>query len=190
VLRAPANGTLYHFDVKDGAYLNKGDLVGLLADLTQLRVRAFVDEPELGRVSEGSEVTARWDARPGESWKGAVTRLPAQVVARGSRSVGEVLCSLSGPQQVLIPNINVDVEIETAQGPKITALPRECVIPEGNEYFVWMLIDGRAAKRKVQVGRSTATIIEVTGGVTVGDRVIVPGDFPISEGMKLRAVER
>ena len=119
-----------------------------------------------------------------------MTRLPAQVVARGSRSVGEVLCSLSGPQQVLIPNINVDVEIETAQGPKIAALPRECVIPEGNEYFVWMMIDGRAAKRRVRVGRSTATIIEVTGGVAVGDRVIVPGDFPIAEGMKVRVAER
>ena len=190
VLRAPASGTLYQFDVKDGAYLNTGDLVGLFADLTRLRVRAFVDEPEMSRVAEGNEVIVRWDARPRESWKGLVVRLPAQVVARGSRSVAEVLCSIASPQQSLIPNINVDVEIETAQGPKILALPRDCIVPEGKEHFVWVMHSGRARKHKVEVGRSTATSVEVTGGVAPGDRVIVPGDFPIAEGMKVRVAEQ
>ncbi len=190
VIRAAASGTLYQFDVKDGAYLNAGDLVGLLADLAQLRVRAFVDEPEMSRVTLGTEVIVRWDARTGESWKGVVSRLPSQVVARGSRSVAEVLCSISSPQHALIPNINVDVEIETPQGPKIPALPRDSVIPEGKDHFVWVMHEGRAHKRKVELGRSTVAIAEVTGGLAVGDRVILPGDFPITEGMKVRVVEQ
>ncbi len=189
VLRAPASGTLYQFDVRDGAYLEAGALVGLLADLTRLRVRAFVDEPEMGRVALGNTVIVHWDARPQESWKGVVAHIPAQVVARGTRSVAEVLCSISSPQQTLIPNINVDVEIETAQGPKVPTLPRECVFPEGKDYFVWVFQNGQARKRKVVTGRATSTFMEVTGGLSVGDRVIIPGDFSLTEGMRVRVAE-
>jgi len=189
ILRAPASGTLYQFDVRDGAYLEAGALVGLLADLTRLRVRAFVDEPEMGRVALGNTVIVHWDARPQESWKGVVAHIPAQVVARGTRSVAEVLCSISSPQQTLIPNINVDAEIETAQGPKVPTLPRECVFPEGKDYFVWVFQNGQARKRKVVTGRATSTFMEVTGGLSVGDRVIIPGDFSLTEGMRVRVAE-
>ena len=189
ILRTPASGTLYQFDVRDGAYLEAGALVGLLADLTRLRVRAFVDEPEMGRVALGNTVIVHWDARPQESWKGVVAHIPAQVVARGTRSVAEVLCSISSPQQTLIPNINVDVEIETAQGPKVPTLPRECVFPEGKDYFVWVFQNGQARKRKVVTGRATSTFMEVTGGLSVGDRVIIPGDFSLTEGMRVRVAE-
>jgi len=189
ILRAPASGTLYQFDVRDGAYLEAGALVGLLADLTRLRVRAFVDEPEMGRVALGNTVIVHWDARAQESWKGVVAHIPAQVVARGTRSVAEVLCSISSPQQTLIPNINVDAEIETAQGPKVPTLPRECVFPEGKDYFVWVFQNGQARKRKVVTGRATSTFMEVTGGLSVGDRVIIPGDFSLTEGMRVRVAE-
>ena len=189
ILRTPASGTLYQFDVRDGAYLEAGALVGLLADLTRLRVRAFVDEPEMGRVALGNTVIVHWDARAQESWKGVVAHIPAQVVARGTRSVAEVLCSISSPQQTLIPNINVDVEIETAQGPKVPTLPRECVFPEGKDYFVWLFQNGQARKRKVVTGRATSTFMEVTGGLSVGDRVIIPGDFSLTEGMRVRVAE-
>jgi HlyD family secretion protein len=189
ILRAPASGTLYQFDVRDGAYLEAGALVGLLADLTRLRVRAFVDEPEMGRVALGNTVIIHWDARPQEPWKGAVAHIPSQVVARGTRSVAEVLCSISSSQQTLIPNINVDVEIETAQGPKVPTLPRECVFPEGKNYFVWVVQNGQARKRNVVSGRATSTFVEVTGGLSVGDRVIIPADFPLTEGMKVRVAE-
>ena len=189
ILRTPASGTLYQFDVRDGAYLEAGALVGLLADLTRLRVRAFVDEPEMGRVALGNTVIVHWDARAQESWKGVVAHIPAQVVARGTRSVAEVLCGISSPQQTLIPNINVDVEIETAQGPKVPTLPRECVFPEGKDYFVWLFQNGQARKRKVVTGRATSTFMEVTGGLSVGDRVIIPGDFSLTEGMRVRVAE-
>jgi len=188
-LRAPASGTLYQLDVRDGAYLEAGALVGLLADFTRLTVRALVDEPEMGRVALGNTVIVHWDARAQESGKGAVAHIPAQAVARGTRSVAEVLCSISSPQQTLIPNINVDAEIETAQGPKVPTLPRECVFPEGKDYFVWVFQNGQTRKRKVVTGRATSTFMEVTGGLSVGDRVIIPGEFSLTEGMRVRVAE-
>ncbi len=190
VIKAPVDGSVYHFAVKPGAYVSTGDLLGLFADLSDLRVRAFVDEPDLGRVSLGEEVVIQWDAHPRESWKGAVRFIPPEVVPHGTRTVAEVLCSIESPKGSLIPNVNVDVEILTSPGPKVLSLPRDTVFPDGNEFFVWLLRDDHAEKRTVQTGRSTVARIEVTGGVTEGDKVLVPGDVAITDGMRVQVVDR
>lgn len=187
VVGSPANGILYQFGIQDGSYLNVGALIGIMADLKRLRVRAFVDEPELGRVKLGVEVLVRWDAIAGESWHGTVSHIPSQVVARGNRSVAEVLCSISSPQQNLIPNVNVDVEITTSNGTRAPALPRNALVTDGKAHFVWIIQSGRAVKRTVETGRSSASVIQVNRGVKEGDQVIVPGELSITEGMKVRA---
>jgi HlyD family secretion protein len=187
VIRAPANGILYHFDLKPGAYLAPGDSIGLFADLSHLRVRAFVDEPDLGHVVEGAEVEIRWDARPQELWKGSVLHIPPEVVTRGTRSVAEVVCSISTPRLGLLPNVSVDVEIMTSPGPKVPTLPRSAVFTEGKDHYVWTILNGMATKRSVDTGRGTASLIEVTGGLSNNDRVIIPGEVPITEGMKVQA---
>ena len=189
-LRAPVSGTLFQFELKDGAFLSPGEVVGLLANLSRLRVRVFVDEPDLGQVRVGSEIVIQWDARPQDSWKGTVLRIPSQVVARGSRSVADVLCSIESPIGALIPNVSVDVEIQTAAGPKVASLPRSTVFPEAKGHFVWTIRDGYVTKRPVETGRSTSSVIEITRGLSVGDRVILPGETPITEGMRVRVDDK
>ncbi len=186
VVRAPCDGVLYHFELKPGAYLAAGEPIGLFADLSDLRVRAFVDEPDLGHVSTGAEVEIRWDALPQQTWKGTVLHIPSEVVTRGTRSVAEVLCSIDTPRTGLLPNVSVDVDLMTAQGPKVPTLPRSAVFTEGKDHYVWLIQNGQAVRRSIETGRGTASLIEVTGGLSQSDRVILPGEVPVSEGMKVR----
>jgi len=187
VVRAPAEGILFHFELRDGAWVNAGDLLGMVADLSRLRVRAFVDEPDLAQVLLGAEVTTRWDASPQDIWKGRVLELPSEVAMRGSRSVGDVLCSIGASRTALLPNTSVDVEIATGVGPQVPVLPRYTVFPDGKTHFVWVIRDGRAARVTIETGRSTPEFIEILSGLSPGDRVIVPGANPITEGMSIRA---
>ncbi len=188
-VRSPAEGTLYQFSVKDGAFVNTGDLLGLVADLSKLRVRAYVDEPELGRITPDSEVVIQWDGRPRESWRASILRIPSQVVPRGTRSVGEVLCALRDPSGVLLPNLNVDVEIRVPDGALVPALPRESVLSDGKGHYAWVVRDGRAARIGLETGKSTSRLIEIVRGLKVGDPVVVPGDEAIKEGSKLRVAQ-
>jgi HlyD family secretion protein len=187
IVRAPTDGTLYELDVKDGAYLNIGDRIGLFADLTHLRVRAYVDEPDIGQVAIGEKTLIQWGAHPQEHWEGEVISLPAEVVALGTRSVAEVLCSIDNPKGTLMPNINVDVEIQPVEGPAVKSLPRGVVFPESKKEFVWLMDHGRAVKHYIETGRSTSARVEVTGGLALGDAVIDPGDMLITGNMKVRA---
>jgi HlyD family secretion protein len=187
IVRAPVDGTLYQFDVKDGAFLNLGDPIGLFADLTKLRLKAYVDEPDIGQVAVGEKVLLRWDAHPQEQWQGVVVHLPAQVVPLGTRSVAEVLCTIESPMGTLLANTNVDVEIEAPEQKAVDSLSRAVVLPEGKKEFVWVISGGRATKRYIETGRSTSTRIEITGGLTLGEKVIDPVDNAISEGLKVQA---
>src|SRR4029077_2017569 len=56
VIRAPISGPVYQFDLKPGAYLDAGDLVASIGQLDRVRVKVFVDEPDLGRVARGKPV--------------------------------------------------------------------------------------------------------------------------------------
>lgn len=185
-IRAPIEGTLYHFDVKDGAYLNAGELIGTMADLGKLRLKALVDEPDLGKVRPEAEVSVTWNAMVGKAWIAKVTYIPSQVVMLGTRSVAEVLCSFQGSTQGLLADLHVNVEItmiDKAEGP---ALPREAVIIDGKKQYVWVLRDGKAQRVTVEAGRTTSSKIEIVRGISSGERIILPGDVTIAEGMKVR----
>src|SRR6267154_2125037 len=84
-ISAPADGTLYALPVRVGDYVKVGDLLAEMADLHKVRVRAFIDAPELGGLEPGEPVRITGDALPNRNWMGKTQVIPKQVVARGAR---------------------------------------------------------------------------------------------------------
>src|SRR6266849_2171257 len=82
---APADGTLYSLPVKTSDFVKTGDLLAEMADLRKVRVRAFIDEPELGGLEPNQPVKITWDALPNRTWIGKTQVIPKQVVQRGTR---------------------------------------------------------------------------------------------------------
>src|SRR5207248_8464 len=89
VIHAPFDGVVYSLPVRQGAYVNPGDLVVQEADLSKVLVRSFVDEPDIARLSPGEKIELTWDAMPDRQWSGTVSTVPAAVKLHGSRNVGE-----------------------------------------------------------------------------------------------------
>src|SRR5579863_292352 len=108
-IRAPFDGVVYSVAPRQGAYLNPGDLVLQAADLSKVRVRAYVDEPDVGRLKNGQAIEVTWDAIPGRVWQGMVSEVPATVKVHGTRNVGETACVVNNSDYKLLPNVNVNV---------------------------------------------------------------------------------
>ena len=87
VLHAPLAGVVYSLEVRPGGFVQAGDSAANIGRLDKLRVRVYVDEPELGRVAEGQPVTITWDALPGKQWHGTVEKKPTSIQALGTRPV-------------------------------------------------------------------------------------------------------
>jgi len=101
--------------VKPGNFVNAGDLLVQVADPSIVQVRAFVDEPDIGRLARGQKVQITWDALPGRVWEGTVTNVPTTVMLHSSRTVGEITAQVDNTDAKLLPNINVSVVVVTAR---------------------------------------------------------------------------
>jgi HlyD family secretion protein len=197
---APADGTLYSLGrtadglpLKTGDYVKVGDLLAEMADLHKVRVRAFIDEPEIGGLEPGEPVRITWDALPNRSWMGKTQVIPKQVVARGARSVGELLCEVNNDKLELLPNINVNVRINSRERINVLTVPRGAVDAEGGRRFVFVVLRnalgvGKATlqKREIRVGIADAANYEVISGLQEGEMVALPGDVDLKDGMPVK----
>jgi HlyD family secretion protein len=189
---APVDGTLYALPVKTGDYVKLGDLLAEMADLHKVRVRAFIDEPEMGGLEPKLPVRITWDALPNRVWQGQTEIVPKQVVTRGARSVGELLCSVDNKNLELLPNINVNVKINLKERTNVVTVPRGAVETEAGKNYVFVVRSGvgdsTLEKREIQVGIADATSFEVTSGLLGTEVVALPGDVDLRNGMKVRVM--
>ena len=201
-IAAPANGTLYalgrdaaSLPLKTGDYVRIGDLLAEMADLHEVRVRAFIDEPDLGAVEVNEPVRITWDALPNKTWVGRTETIPKQVVQRNTRSVGELLCSVNNDNLELLPNTNVSVRINSKERLGVLSVPRGAVEAEGGRRYVFVVKSnqlgvGRSTleKREIRVGIADATNYEVVSGLQEGELVALPGDVDLRDGMDVIVV--
>jgi HlyD family secretion protein len=193
-VKAPINGTLYSFPVHMNDPIKQGDLLAAIADLRQIRVRAFVDEPELGLLEPGQTLVVTWDALPNHSWKGKTDQVPRQVVPHGTRTVGELLCPLNNDDQRLIPNTNVNIQIDLRTRENVITAPRGAVISEGSHRYVFVPADGgpttRIQKREVKIGIADSTTFEIVSGLNEGEQIVLPSNFTLKDGMKVQIIKQ
>ncbi len=129
-----------------------------------------------------------WDAHPDRVWNGRTEVLPKQVVNRGTRSVGELLCSVTNDQLDLLPNTTVDVRIQVGERPNVLVVPRGAVYIDGSKRYVFVVENDRVHRRDIKVGIANPTMIEVLSGLNQGDVVALPGDVSLKENLRIRAV--
>jgi HlyD family secretion protein len=189
---APVDGTLYSLPVKTGQYVKVGDLLAEMADLHQVRVRAFIDEPEMGGLEPDLPVRITWDALPNRFWMGKTEMVPKQVVPHGSRSVGELLCSVENKDLDLLPNTNVNVRINLKERMNVIGVPRGAVETESGKRYVFVvkteLGKQTLEKREIQVGIADATSFELTSGLAGNETLALPGDVELRNGMVVKVV--
>jgi len=192
-ITAPTDGTLYSLPVKTGDYVKTGDLLAEMADLHRVRVRAFIDEPELGGLVPNEPVKITWDALPNRIWEGRTEVIPKQVVQHGTRSVGELLCAVDNQRLELLPNINVDVKIHSNERTNVLTVPRAAVDAEGGHKYVFVVTQNalgksRLSRRELQLGIADSTNFEVISGLQENEMVALPGDAVLHDGMAVKIV--
>jgi HlyD family secretion protein len=168
---APFDGVVYLLPLKQGSFVQAGDLLLQEADLSHLIVRAYVDEPDIGRLVKGQKTEVTWDAVPGRVWTGTVATLPATVKLRGTRNVGEATIALDNEDYKLLPNVNVSVSIIIAQHDSVLTIPREALRQDDSTPYVYQIIEDKLRRHEVTVGASNLVKVEVTKGLNDKDVV-------------------
>jgi len=189
-ISTPLAGVVYDLPVRQGAYLRPGDAVASVGKLDPVRVRVYVDEPELGRVEPGESVKITWDALPGREWTGKVERKPMEVVPLGSRQVGEVLCTIDNPGRELTPGTNVNAFILTKVAHDVLSIPKSTVRRDNGVGVYVLQPDNKVKWRAVKTGISDALRIEISDGLTENDQVAQPSDQALKDGLSVRPINQ
>ena len=191
-VRAPRAGTVYSIPVRQGAFVNAGELLLQMADLDQVQVRAFVDEPEVGRLHEGQEVLVTWDALPEKTWQGKIVQVPATIVTRGTRNVGEAISEVENAGSSLLPNVNVTVKIVADRESNVLTVPREAVHDADGSHYVYEIRNGTLHRTPVTTGMSNLTNVQITEGLSEGAQVAVSSvsGTLLADQMQVQVVER
>lgn len=190
-IRAPFDGVVYSIPVRQGAYVQPGELLLQEADLSKALIRAFVDEPDVGRLVPGQPIELTWDAVPGRVWLGTVTTIPAAVKLRGTRNVGETTIVVDNKDGRLLPNVNVGVTIIATQHDHVLVIPREALHVDEVKPYVYQIVDDELKRRPVETGVSNLTNVEVAGGLPEGATVALSAvnGWPLRDGLKTKAVQ-
>jgi HlyD family secretion protein len=133
-------------------------------------------------------VSIGWDALPEQRWQGTVEKLPTEIVAVGTRQVGEVVCIIENPGLELLPGTNINAEIRSRVVENAISIPKESLRREGSQAGVLLLRDGRVAWRPIVLGASSVTRTEVKEGLHDGDAVALPSEHALSDGVAVKPV--
>jgi RND family efflux transporter MFP subunit len=184
--RAPIPGVIYGLPRRVGESVSAGQVVASLIDPERRRLRARVDQPDLPRVAVGQKILIAFDGLPRERWEGKVSFVSPGLSEVGGREVAEVLGEIGDPKGRLPTNAAVEVQIVTGEKAGTLVVPRASLSKDGDRRYVYLLDDGRARRREVQVGLTGLNEVEIVGGLTEKDTVILPGSVPLSEGLRVR----
>lgn len=165
-----------------GGSMARGSIV-TIADWASLQAEVDVAESQLERVKPGQRAAIIVDAIPGKVFPGKVRR----ILPRADRSKATVKVRvdfLARNEEAVLPEMGVRVRflsddappgVETGDVPDKIAVPKAAVQSGEGGSFVWVVSDNTARKRAVQIGANSGERIEVTGGVSPGDKVVVQG---------------
>lgn len=189
-IASPMSGTVYAVQVSPWDFVPMGADLVRVADLKNVEIRAYFDEPEIGKLKAGQPVTIRWDGRPGREWHGHIKQAPVAAVALGPRSVGECVITVDDAKEDLLPNTNVMVTATIQRHMHVLTVPRTALYVAGQSYVVYRVVDGRLRRTPVQTGIINLDRAEIAGGLAPGDTVALNtvDNRALTDGLSVRAV--
>lgn len=171
-VRAPFDGVVGLRYVSEGSYVNATTRVATLQQIDRLKVNFSVPEKYAGRIKVGSPIQFAI-VGSGRRFAGAIYAYDPRIDA-GTRTV-VIRAACANPDGLLLPGAFANVELQLAQLDDAILVPAEAVIPGVSDKNVFVLVDGKAERRPVEIGTRTANQVQILSGLAAGDRLIVSG---------------
>ncbi len=187
-VRSPTDGTVLEILVHSGEIITSGTatfgggtVLMQIADLSQMVVKADINEVNIPRVSVGQAVDIRLDALPGQSFQGTVIEIATQGVKTENIVTYEVIIAIDTPHEVLKPMLTANVDIVTKRLDDVLTIPLEVLQVKNGDDVVEVLTNGTPKSQKVRVAFRTDTQAVITKGLKEHDQVIIPTFKPSTE---------
>jgi Cu(I)/Ag(I) efflux system membrane fusion protein len=183
-IHANADGTVVERKVTEGQYVNAGQTLFTLADLTEIWIKADVYEDQLPQIHPGQQVGITAEALPNRTLHGLVQFI--EPTANPQTRTVPVHVHLPNPGMRLMPGMFVNATFMSTGAAPSVVVPRSAVLDTGTRKLVYIArTDGVFEAREVKVGAPTEDVFPVTSGLKPGDKVVINGNFMIDSQAQL-----
>lgn len=182
-IRAPFSGVVSERFVQRGEYLQTGAAVVHLVDTSRLEARVQAPLAMAPQIKAGQEIQVRLH--------GAVQPVTVRaVVPVGDERSRQFELRVSLPEGFALVGTAVEVALPEDAGTTAVTVPRDAlVLREAHTYVMRVKADNTAERVEVRAGAARDALVEVTGELSVGDKVVVRGAERLSPGQAVRVVE-
>lgn len=190
LVRAPFSGVMGQRFVSLGDYVTTTTRLAALQTVTPQRATFRIPERYAEQVALGQPVTFQVAALPGREFTGKVDFIDPIVQLPGRTIMVKAL--VPNPKRELQAGMFIEARLATAVRPNAVVIPEDAILPLQGSSFVWVVADGKASRRQVELGIRTPGFVEVRTGVEEGEQVVVGGQERLAEGAPVNAtmVER
>lgn len=129
-VRAPITGTIIQKPVERGQVISSptrdvagGSPLMQMADLSEVQIRALIDETDIGKIRPGMKATVAVAAYPNQPFPGEVVKIEPQAVVDQNVTMFAVLVSIGNRDGLLLPGMNAEVEVSIARSEDVVTIP-------------------------------------------------------------------
>ena len=185
-IRSPFGGRVTERYLKLGQHVHPGDPLFTVSDFDPLIAKIFLPEKDVLGLQEGREVRITLKANDQTRFRGRIRQI-SPVVDTATGTVKLTVEATAPPQEVR-PGAFVAIDIVRETHPQAVLLPREAVIRELKDAYVFVASAGIAEKRTVSLGLEEGARIEALSGVKPGEQVIVAGQGGLKQGSAIKVI--
>lgn len=183
-VRAPFSGIVFDIQVSPHERVSAGTELFTLVNIDRIHVQARVLESEIGKMRVGREVDLKFSAYPGKIFKGKVKAI-SPVVNPDDRTC-KVTIDVANPEEEIKPGMHAEVEIAAEIYEDRLLIPQDAVLVRMGRKLAFVVEEGIAKWRYIEVGIENEDYAEVLDGVKEGETVIIEGHFTLAHDANVR----
>lgn len=187
-VKSPISGVIKKKIVGVGAYVNRGQNLFEIMDISQVLVLINIPEKEMRFVTPGKDVKVRIDAIPGTVFNGSVSTLGLEADLKNRSFPAEILLDNSNRQ--LLPGMMARAEMLTHAEPNEIIIPRYAVLERETNRIVFIEKNGIAIERPVILGTIIKDEVQVLSGLQSGDKLILSGHHFLTSEEAVKVVSQ
>jgi membrane fusion protein (multidrug efflux system) len=186
-IRAPFAGVIGLRTASPGQYMQPGDQIGTLDDVSQIKLDFDVAETQIARLRQGADIAVRTAAFPDREFNGTIANIDSRINP-ATRTV-RVRALLANPGEQIRPGMLMTVDVR-ANPHDALAAPEVAVLDEGDGSYVFRVAPGNGGQTvervAVQTGQRSGGLVEIVAGLNEGDLVVTDGVQAVNPGQPVR----
>jgi len=174
---SPVSGVVSELPVEEGEPVAVNQTVAEVVDPEDIYILSTIDEVDVGKLKVGMPVRVHVDAVPDKLHEGFISRISPIVFGEKQETrTFEVRVRFKEKLEVLKPGMSADIEVVSREMKDVIHVPAQSVVERDGDKYVYVVVDGRAALKKVKLGYFSWSDAEIVEGLDEGDVVVTTPD--------------